>query len=445
MKNNYTREDIKRIVEEEDVEFVRLQFVDLFGNLKNVAITVNQLDKALDNKIMFDGAAIDGFTSIEEADMYLHPDLDTFTIFPWRPQQGKVARLICDVYGPDQKPFEGDPRYILKKAIANAEKLGYKMIVGPEIEFFLFHVDDDGLPTTQTHEKGGYFDMGTVDFGENARRDIILTLEDMDFTVISSHHEMAPAQHEIDFEHDEALTIADKINTFKLAVKTVSRRHGLHATFMPKPRMEYSGSGMHINISLEDKDGKNIFNDPSDENGLSKEGYYFIGGLMKHVAGLSAITNPIVNSYKRLVPGYEAPVYVAWSAKSRSPMIRIPRSRGEVTRIEFRTPDPSTNPYLTFAACLSAGMDGIVNKITPPAAVDVNIDKMSDKEREELGIKSLPDALGHAVEALDKDEFLKNVLGEQTSKKYIDAKKNEWRRYLTQVSSWEIDEYLNRY
>jgi len=440
----YTKADILRLVEEEDVEFIRLQFADILGNLKNVAVTVNQIDKVLDNRIAFDGAAIDGFANIEESDMYLHPDLDTFTIFPWRPQQGKVARMICDVYGADQKPFEGDPRYILKQAIAEAAKLGYTMEVGPEIEFFLFHSDDNGLPTTISHEKGSYFDMGVNDFGENARRDMILTLEDMGFEIESSHHEMAPAQHEIDFTHSEALSCADNINTFKLAVRTVAKRHGLYATFMPKPKENCSGSGMHINISLL-KDGVNVFDDPKDENGLSQLGYYFIGGLMKHAAGLTAITNPLVNSYKRLVPGYEAPVYIAWSTKSRSPLIRIPRSRGESTRIELRCPDPAANPYLTLALCLKAGLDGINNKIMPPKPVDENIDLMSEKERQKKKIDSLPEALGWAIRALEKDKFLLDALGEHAANKYLATKKDEWNRYLTQVSSWEIDEYLNRY
>ena len=444
MKEHLTRDDILRLVEEEDVEFIRLQFVDILGNTKNVAVTVNQIEKVLDNKIMFDGAAIDGFASIEEADMYLHPDLDTFAIFPWRPQQGKVARLICDVYGADQKPFEGDPRYILKRAIKAAADRGYVFEVGPEIEFFLFHNDENGLPTTVSHENGTYFDMGVTDFGENARRDMILTLEDLGFVVESSHHEIAPAQHEIDFKHSEALECADNINTFKLAVRTVAKRHGLYATFMPKPRQDCNGSGMHINITLH-KDGKNVFYDPSGEKPLSEEGLYFVGGLMKHIAGLTAVTNPLVNSYKRLVPGYEAPVYVAWSTKSRSPLIRIPHSRDEATRIELRSPDPAANPYLTLALIIMSGLDGIDNKIMPPAAVDANIDMMSEAEREEKNIASLPEALGWAIRALEADDFLKAALGEHAYNKYIQTKKNEWNRYLVQVSSWEIDEYLNRY
>ena len=343
--NNYTREDILRMVEEEDVGFIRLQFTDIFGTMKNIAITTSQLDKALNNEIMFDGSAIEGFARVEESDMYLHPDLNTFEIFPWRPQQGKVARLICDVYKPDGTPYESDPRYILKKVMAEAKEMGYEFNVGPELEFFLFHTDDDGLPTTLSHESAGYFDLGPLDLGENARRDMVLTLEDMGFEIESSHHEAAPAQHEIDFRYDEALTTADNIMTFKLVVKTIAKRHGLHATFMPKPKFGINGSGMHLNMSVS-RDGINVFQDAKDEYGLSKEAYCFIGGIMKHMKALTFITNPSINSYKRLIPGYEAPVYIAWSAKNRTPLIRIPGSRGEYTRVELRNPDPSANPYL---------------------------------------------------------------------------------------------------
>ena len=305
--NNYTREDILRMVEEEDVGFIRLQFTDIFGTMKNIAITTSQLDKALNNEIMFDGSSIEGFARVEESDMYLYPNLNTFEIFPWRPQQGKVARLICDVYKPDGTPYESDPRYILKKVMAEAKEMGYEFNVGPELEFFLFHTDDDGLPTTLSHESAGYFDLGPLDLGENARRDMVLTLEDMGFEIESSHHEAAPAQHEIDFRYDEALTTADNIMTFKLVVKTIAKRHGLHATFMPKPKFGINGSGMHLNMSIS-RDGINVFQDAKDEYGLSKEAYCFIGGIMKHMKALTFITNPSINSYKRLIPGYEAPV-----------------------------------------------------------------------------------------------------------------------------------------
>ena len=295
--HNYTRDDIFHIVEEEDVAFIRLQFTDIFGTMKNMAVTVGQLEKALDNRCMFDVSSLEGVADEEESDMYLYPDLSTFEIFPWRPQQGKVARLICDVYKKDGTPYEGDPRYVLRKAVAEAKEMGYTMNVGPECEFFLFHTDDDGRPTTVTHEQGGYFDVGPLDLGENARRDMILTLEDMGFEIISSHHEIAPAQHEIDFHYDEAMITADNLMTFKMVVKTIAKRHGLHATFMPKPKSETYGSGMHINLSLYKNDGTNALYNAEDENGLSQEGYYFIGGLMKHMKAITCITNPTSNSY----------------------------------------------------------------------------------------------------------------------------------------------------
>ena len=437
----FSKEEVIRLVEEEDVEFIRLQFTDIFGNLKNVAITASQLEKALNNQVMFDGSSIEGFVRIEESDMYLYPDLDTVAIFPWRPQQGKVARFICDVYRPDKEAFEGDPRHILKKEIAKAEELGYTFDVGPECEFFLFHTDENGLPTTLTHEKAGYFDLGPVDLGENARRDMVMNLEDMGFEIEASHHEVAPAQHEIDFKYDEALVTADNIMTFKLAVKTIAKRHGLHATFMPKPKFGINGSGMHTNMSLQ-KDGKNIFFDPNDELQLSKEAYYFIGGIMKHMKGMTAVTNPLVNSYKRLVAGYEAPVYIAWSATNRSPLIRIPASRGEGTRIELRCPDPACNPYLVLALCLAAGMDGIKNQIMPPKSVDLNIFEMTEEERAFYNIESLPSDLSKAVDEMQKDPFIKEVLGDHVFNKYVEAKKKEWDEYRTQVTQWEIDEYL---
>lgn len=444
MKRNYTKDDIIKLVEEEDVEFIRLQFTDMFGNLKNVAITASQLQKALDNKCMFDGSSIEGFVRIEESDMYLYPDFSTLQIFPWRPQQGKVARLICDVYRPNGEPFAGDPRYILKRAIGEAKKMGYMFEVGPECEFFLFHTDENALPTTITHEQAGYFDLGPVDFGENARRDMVLTLEDMGFVIEASHHEVAPAQHEIDFRYDEALVTADNIMTFKLAVKTIAKRHGLHATFMPKPKYGVNGSGMHINMSLS-KDGKNIFADSSDKQGLSQEAYYFIGGIMKHMKGMTAITNPLVNSYKRLVPGYEAPVYIAWSATNRSPLIRIPAARGEGTRVELRCPDPSANPYLALAVCLQAGLDGIRNQIVPPASVDCNIFAMTWEERKAVNIEEIPGTLIEAVGELEKDDFIRSVLGEHVCDKYIEAKRKEWEEYRSQVTDWEIQAYLNKF
>ncbi len=441
---HYTREDIIKFVEENDVEFIRLQFTDIFGILKNVAIPKSQLNKALDNQMMFDGSSIDGFARIEESDMYLRPDLDSFVVFPWRPQTGKVARLICDVYKTDGTPFEGDPRHLLKKAVAKAAEMGYTFNVGPECEFFLFNMDENGAPTTDSMDRAGYFDLGPNDLGENARRDIVLTLEDMGFEIEASHHECAPAQHEIDFKYGEAIKTADSIMTFKLAVKTIAQRHGLHATFMPKPKENMCGSGMHINMSLE-KDGVNVFADENGENGLSREAYHFIAGLMEHVNAITAITNPLVNSYKRLVPGYEAPVYIAWSAKNRSPLIRIPASRGKGTRVELRCPDPSANPYFALAVCLMAGLDGIERKLEPCNSVDVNIYELTKKQKKELGIESLPETLYDAVKALEKDSYLVDFLGEETAEKYIDAKKKEWKEYKIKVSQWEIDEYLYKF
>ena len=440
--NNYTREDILRIVEEEDVGFIRLQFTDIFGTMKNIAITSSQLEKALDNQIMFDGSSIEGFARVDESDMYLHPDLNTFEIFPWRPQQGKVARLICDVYKQDGTPFESDPRYILKKVIKDVREMGYEFNVGPECEFFLFHTDDDGLPTTLSHESAGYFDLGPLDLGENARRDMVLTLEEMGYEIESSHHEAAPAQHEIDFRYDEALTTADNIMTFKLVVKTIAKRHGLHATFMPKPKYGINGSGMHINMSLS-RDGINIFQDAKDEHGLSKEAYCFIGGIMKHMKAITFITNPIVNSYKRLTPGYEAPVYIAWSEKNRTPLIRIPGSRGEYTRVELRSPDPSANPYLALAVCLAAGIDGIRQGIMPPKSVNRNIYEMTEEERKIFGIDKLPRSLNEAAREFEKDAYIQEVLGEDLSRKYIEAKTREYQEYRGQVTEWELSKYLH--
>ena len=442
--SHYSKEDIIKFVEENDVEFIRLQFTDLFGILKNVAIPKSQLKKALDNQMMFDGSSIDGFARIEESDMCLRPDLDSFVIFPWRPQTGKVARLICDVYKTDGTPFEGDPRHILKKAIAEAEKMGYTFNVGPECEFFLFNVDENGAPTTNSNNQAAYFDLGPNDLGENARRDMVLTLEDMGFVIEASHHECAPAQHEIDFKYGEAVKTADSIMTFKLAVKTIAQRHGLHATFMPKPKANMAGSGMHINMSLE-KDGKNVFADENGKNGLSEEAYHFIAGLMKHINGIVAITNPLVNSYKRLIPGYEAPVYIAWSAKNRSPLIRIPAARGKGTRVELRNPDPTANPYLALAVCLIAGLDGIKNKLEVCDSVDANIYAMTKKERRERGIDSLPETLIDAVKHLEKDELIMEFLGEETAEKYIEAKKAEWKSYKVAVSEWEVNQYLSTY
>ena len=437
----YTKQDVIDLVRENDVEFIRLQFSDLFGTMKNVAITARQLEKALDNKCTFDGSSVDGFVRIEESDMYLYPDLDSFAIFPWNAGGNRVARLICDVYGQDGLPFAGDPRNVLKRVMVECQKMGYKFNVGPECEFFLFHTDEEGRPTTVSHEKAGYFDVAPLDLGESARRDMILNLEDMGFEIEASHHEVAPAQHEIDFKYDNALRTADNILTFKFIVKYIAKRHGLYASFMPKPKYGINGSGMHVNMSLA-KDGKNIFADPEGEMGLSKEAFWFIGGIMKHMKGMTVITNPLVNSYKRLVPGYEAPIYIAWSATNRSPLIRIPVTRGAGTRVELRCPDPAANPYLVLAVCLEAGLDGIRNQITPPDAVTENVFEMQLQQRAKLGIESLPGDLEQAVEELEKDDYIKNVLGGHITEKYLEAKKAEWADYRAQVTEWEIEKYL---
>ncbi len=442
----YTKEDIIRLVEDEDVEFIRLQFTDIFGMLKYVAITSGQLEKALDNRCMFDGSAIEGFVRMEETDMYLYPDLDTFEIFPWRPQQGKVARLICDVYCPDGSPFEGDPRYVLKKVLREAESMGYRFNVGPECEFFLFHTDEQGRPTTATHEMAGYFDVGPIDLAENVRRDIVLNLEDMGFDIESSHHEIAPAQHEVDFLYESGLKAADNILTFKMAVKTIAKRHGLHATFMPKPKAGVNGSGMHINMSLEDLSGKNLFADDSDERGLSKLAYQFLAGILYHIKSMTILTNPLVNSYKRLIPGYDAPTNIAWStASNRGQLIRLPSSRGSNTRIELRSPDSAMNPYLALAACLAAGLDGIKKEMTPPEPISRNVSAMTEEEIKNLGISRLPETLGDAIEEFENDPFLRQVLGKHIYTKYLAAKKEEWDEFRSQVTDWEIGQYLYKY
>ena len=441
----YTAEDIIRLVEEENVRFIRLQFTDIFGAFKNVAITASQLQKALGNKCMFDGSSIEGFVRIEESDMYLYPDLDTFAIFPWFGEDCKAARLICDVYKPDGTPFEGDPRGLLKKVLRQAEELGFTGFnVGPECEFFLFNKDENGHPTTQTHDRGSYFELGPTDLGESARRDMCLMLEDMGFEIEASHHEVAIGQHEIDFKYDDALSAADDIVTFKLVVKTVANMHDMYATFMPKPVFGVAGSGMHLNMSLM-KDGKNAFYDPADSLGLSPAAYSFIAGILEHARGMTAVTNPLVNSYKRLVSGYEAPVYIAWSASNRSPLVRVPASRGEGTRIELRNPDPSANPYLALALCLSAGLDGIRRGLTPPPATDGNIFELTEDEREDLGILNLPSNLKDAVRAMKKDALVRDTLGEHIYSKYLAHKLEEWDEYKIRITQWELDRYLARY
>lgn len=441
---SYTKEQIIQMVKENDVKFIRLQFTDILGSLKNVAITADQLEKALNNKCMFDGSSIEGFVRIEESDMYLYPDLNTFVIYPWTPKECKIARIICDVYTHENKPFEGCPRYALKKVLKEAADMGYTFNVGPECEFFLFLTDANGKATTITHDDAGYFDLGPVDLGESARIDMCLALENMGFEIEAAHHEVAKGQHEIDFKYTEALQAADNINTFKMVVKIIAKKHGLHATFMPKPVTGIAGSGMHTNMSLF-KDGKNAFYDEKDPLQLSSVAYNFIGGVMQHMKSMTAITNPLVNSYKRLVPGYEAPVYIAWSCKNRSPLIRIPASRGNGTRVELRSPDPASNPYLVLASCLSAGLDGIKNKIKPPAPVDQNVFKMSKVDRKKAGVEDLPGDLEQAMLDMKNSGFMKKTLGDHIFDRYLEAKSEEWFSYITQVHKWETDEYLSLY
>lgn len=441
----YTHEDIKRIVQEENVKYIRLQFTDILGTIKNVEIPVSQLEKALDNKMMFDGSSIEGFVRIEESDMNLYPDLDTFVVFPWTSEKGKVARFICDIYNPDGTPFDGDPRANLKRMLKEMEDLGFSDFnVGPEPEFFLFKLDEKGEPTLELNDKGGYFDLAPTDLGENCRRDIVLELEEMGFEIEASHHEVAPGQHEIDFKYANAITACDDIQTFKLVVKTIARKHGLHATFMPKPLFGVNGSGMHCNLSLF-QNGENAFYDANGDLELSDNARHFIAGIIKHATAFTAVTNPTVNSYKRLVPGYEAPCYVAWSARNRSPLIRIPASRGISTRVEVRSVDPAANPYLAMAVLLQAGLDGIKNKLEAPKPIDRNIYVMNKEERVAAGIADLPATLYAALEELKSNEVIQAALGEHLLEHFIEAKEIEWDMFRTQVHPWERDQYLTQY
>ncbi|MCH1624577.1 type I glutamate--ammonia ligase [Fredinandcohnia quinoae] len=445
MSKQYNRNQIIEIIKEENVRYIRLQFTDLFGTIKNVEIPVSQLSKALDNKIMFDGSSIEGFVRIEESDMYLYPDLDTFVIFPWISEKGKVARIICDIYHPDGTPFEGDPRNNLKRVLSEMKELGFTDFnVGPEPEFFLFKLDEKGSPTLELNDRGGYFDLAPTDLGENCRRDIVLELEEMGFEIEASHHEVAPGQHEIDFKYQNALKACDDIQTFKLVVKTIARKHGLHATFMPKPLFGVNGSGMHCNLSLF-KDGENAFYDKKGDLEISETARQFLAGIMKHAPNFTAVTNPTVNSYKRLVPGYEAPCYVAWSARNRSPLIRIPASRGLSTRIEVRSVDPSANPYLAMAVQLAAGLDGVKNKLRAPEPINKNIYTMSKEERTENGIIDLPATLAQALENLKNDEVIIASLGTHLYERFIEAKEIEWDLFRTQVHPWEREQYIQQY
>ena len=439
------RELIERC-REDNVRFVRLQFTELYGQLKNVSIPVEELHKALDNELMFDGSSIRGYKRIEQSDMYFHPDPDTFQLLPWREREsGAVARLICDVADPDGTPFVGDPRVALKRVVQEAKDLGYTMNVGPEAEFFLFKRAADGTPLVDPHDRAGYFDVGPWDLGENTRRDIEDTLVMMGFHLEASHHEVAIGQHEIDFRHADALTCADNLITFRWVVRVIAQQHGMHATFMPKPIFGENGSGMHTNQSLTAANGDNAFFDASDELQLSETAYGYIAGLLEHVKGITAVANPTVNSYKRLVPGYEAPVYIAWSPGNRSAAIRVPNKRGRSTRAELRTPDPTANPYLAYAAMLAAGLDGVKRGLKPPAPVNKNIYHLSEEESAELNIGRLPHNLSLALDELEKDSVLRTALGDHITDAFLAEKRAEWSEYQAQVHQWELDKYMESF
>ncbi len=441
-----TRDDIMKIIKEENVHFFRLQFVDIFGYMKNVAVPMSQIEKALDGMIMFDGSSIDGFVRINESDMYLKPDYDTFRVLPWRQADGRnAARIICDVYKPDGTPFEGCPRNNLKRVLEKAKNMGFTMNVGTEAEFFLFQRDEEGNPTTITDDVAGYFDVDPDDSGINCRREIIETLEAMGFEIEASHHEVAEGQHEINFKYADALTAADNTQTYKWVVRCIASHFNLHATFMPKPVFGINGSGMHTNQSLFNLDGTNAFFDENGPLQLSETCYQYIAGILKNAKSFVAVTNPLVNSYKRLVPGYEAPVYVAWSASNRSALIRIPASRGLGTRTEVRCPDPSCNPYLAFAMMLTAGLDGVENKLQAPPSVDQDIFAMTDTEKTDVGIDCLPANLKEALDEFKANPLSKEALGEHIFTKYIEGKEKEWDSFRTAVTDWEIDAYLSNF
>lgn len=444
----YSKSEILKTLKSEGVKFLRLQIIDILGVVKNVEVPESQFEKALDGEIMFDGSSIEGFTRIEESDMLLKPDYDTFVVLPDAledPSRGRVARLICDVAYPDGRPFEGDPRYVLKRQVERLKKLGFdNMYAGPEAEFFLFLRTPDGLPTVETHDKAGYFDLAPLDKGEEARRDMVNVLVAMGFEIEADHHEVAPGQHEIDFKYSDALKTADNLSTFRWAVKKVALQHDLHATFMPKPIAGINGSGMHTHLSLF-KNGENAFFDPQAEYQLSKTALHFIAGLLEHADGIVAVTNPLVNSYKRLTPGYEAPTNVAWSASNRSAMIRIPARRGMGTRAELRMPDPSANPYLALAVMLAAGLDGIEKGFLPPPPIQRNIYRMTVRERRKHKIRELPGTLREALEALRKDKVIQEALGEHVYTHFVQAKQMEWDEYRVTVHQWELDRYLAMY
>lgn len=445
-KRELSKDEVRKMVKDENIRFLRVMFTDMLGTIKSVDLPVSQLDKLMDNKIMFDGSSIDGFVRIEESDMYLYPDMSTWLVFPWGAEHGKVARVICSVQTVDGEPFAGDPRNNLKRVLKDMQKMGFKDFnIGPEPEFFLFKTDEQGNPTQTVNDQENYFDMEPADRGEDCRRDIVIALEKMGFDVEAAHHEVAPGQHEVDFKYSDALEAADNIQTFKLIVKTIAKKYGLHATFMPKPLSGINGSGMHLNMSLFTQNGDNAFFDPEDGRQLSQTAYHFLGGLMKHARAYTAVCNPIVNSYKRLVPGFEAPVYVAWSTSNRSPLIRIPSDRGMGTRVELRSADPSANPYLAIAAVLEAGLDGLRNELPAIHEVDENIYQMTSKERVEKDVRNLPDTLHNALKSLAKDEVVKGSMGDHIYHSFMEAKTREYDAYRQHVSDWERQRYMEKY
>jgi len=439
------RNEILKRLEEEHIAYLQLWFTDVMGQNKNVEVPSSQFKKALTGQILFDGSSIDGFARIEESDMLLAPDYQTFQIFPWENACGKVARIICDVKKPDGSDFLGCPRTILKHICKKAALMGFTMKAGPEAEFFLFERDANGKATTRTHDSGNYFDLTPIDRGEDTRRKIIEILQQLDFEVEAGHHEAAMGQHEIDFKYGDVLLTADNIATFRFVVRKVALDSGLHATFMPKPIFGLNGSGMHTHQSLFNLEEENAFYDPKAKHQISKIGLSYIAGLLKHARSFCAITNPLVNSYKRLVAGYEAPTHIVWSERNRSPLLRIPDRRGIGTRAELRMPDPSCNPYLAFAVMLAAGLDGVEHKLDPGPPVNKNIYTMSKRERDRLKIKSLPHNLDEAINCLEKSTFIRETLGDHIFKHFITAKRKEWNAYIAQVHRWEIDEYLTRY
>ncbi|WP_216830122.1 type I glutamate--ammonia ligase [Alkalihalobacterium elongatum] len=438
-----TLEAIKEIIKEKHVELLHMQFVDIEGTLKHVTITAEQIDAAAEGKIMFDGSSITGFSPINKSDLYLMPDLNTFCVLPWSVEEGySEARFLCGVKNPDGSDFEGDPRHVLKRTVDKAKEQGYGISVGPELEFFLFETDEKGRPTLNTQDVGGYFEPSPHDYGEKVRLAIYRTLKEMGFTIEASHHEVAEGQHEINFKYADALGAADNATTYKWVVKTVARQFGLHASFMPKPIAGANGSGMHTNISLFDLEKQeNAFYDKNDSRELSEKAYQFIGGLIDNIDNFVAVINPLVNSYKRLVPGYEAPCYVAWSASNRSALIRIPATRGAGTRVEIRCPDPSANPYLAFAIIASAGLDGVDRKLEAPAEVVDDIFSMSPAELKERGIRNLPTSLEAAVDALEEGKIGRETLGDHVFAEFVDLKRGEYDSFRTAVHGWEIDNY----